>query len=403
MPITDTTARNAKGQGKAYKLSDGGGLHLLVRPDGARYWRLAYRFADKQKTLALGVYPTISLAQARQAREEAKKHLAAGRDPSEAKKQAKRVAKLSTENSFSAVAREFVKKQGNRWTQRHSDNYLRRLEVDIFPTLGKRPIASIDAPELLETLRKIEFRGAFDLAHRLLQRCSQIFRYGIATGRCTRDPAADLRGALAPHRKEHMPAVKTEEVPALLRKIELYEGDLQTRLGLKMLALTFVRTKELIGAEWSEFNIDDAVWTIPAARMKKVGGKAKAFVDTDHHVPLAQQTLAVLDELRSLKGDSRYVFVGRNVSVHMSNNTLLYALYRLGYRKRMTGHGFRAVASTILNEESSFNPEVIERQLAHKERNSTKAAYNRAAHMRQRQRMMQWYADYLDSLRSTSL
>jgi integrase len=398
MAITDTTARNAKGQEKPYKLSDGGGLHLLVRPDGARYWRLAYRFADKQKTLALGVYPATSLAQARQAREEAKKQLAAGQDPGEAKKHAKRAAKLSSENSFSSVAREFVGKQGNRWTQRHSENYLRRLEVDIFPALGKRPITNIEAPELLDALRKTEARGAFDLTHRLLQRCSQIFRYGIATGRCKRDPAADLRGALAPHAKEHMPAVKTSEVPTLLRKIDTYEGELQTRLGLKMLALTYVRTTELIGAEWDEFDIGNAMWTIPAARMKKVRGKAKVFVNSDHHVPLARQALEIVDELRGVNGDSRYVFVGRNLSTHMSNNTLLYALYRMGYRKRMSGHGFRAVASTILNEESPFDPEVIERQLAHKERNSTKAAYNRAEHMRQRRTMMQWYADHLDQM-----
>ncbi|MGF1620971.1 MAG: tyrosine-type recombinase/integrase [Rhodomicrobiaceae bacterium] len=246
MPITDATVRNAKGRAKPYKLSDGGGLHVLVRPDGARYWRLAYRFTGKQKTLALGVYPTVTLAEARDARETAKKLLVAGVDPGEMKKRARRAAQLSAENTFEPIAREFVKKQGNRWSERHSQNYLRRLEVDIFPALGKRPIADIDAPELLDVLRKIEARGAFDLAHRLLQRCSQIFRYGIATNRCSRDPAAGLRGALTPHVQKHMPAVKTDEIPRLLLKIDSYDGEPQTRLGLKMLALTLLASHPVV-------------------------------------------------------------------------------------------------------------------------------------------------------------
>ncbi|HKJ61473.1 MAG TPA: integrase arm-type DNA-binding domain-containing protein, partial [Hyphomicrobiales bacterium] len=237
MPLTDTSIRNARGKEKPYKLSDGGGLHLLVQPDGARYWRLAYRFAGKQKTLAIGVYDTVTLAKTRQTREEAKKLLADGVDPAEAKKRVKRAAKLSAENAFEPIAREFIKKQGNRWSERHQQNYLRRLEIDIFPHIGGRPMADIDAPELLDMLRRIEARGAFDLAHRLLQRCSQIFRYGIATGRCSRDPAADLRGALAPHVKQHMAAVKTDGLPELLRKIDSYDGEFQTRIGLKMLAL----------------------------------------------------------------------------------------------------------------------------------------------------------------------
>jgi integrase len=399
MPITDAALRNAKGGIKPYKISDGGGLHLLVRPDGARYWRLAYRFTAKQKTLAIGVYPTVTLAEARRTRDEAKKQLAAGIDPGETKKRAKRAAKLSAENTFEPIAREFVSKQGNRWSVKHAQNYLRRLEIDIFPALGKRPIADIDAPELLDVLRNIEARGAFDLAHRLLQRSSQIFRYGISTGRCSRDPAADLRGALTPHVQRNMPAVKTEEMPNLLAKIDAYDGEPQTQLGLKMLALTFVRTTELIGAEWNEFNIDNQMWVIPAARMKMVWGKSTIKIDNDHRVPLAHQTIEILDKLRILNSHSRFVFVGRNDRTHMSNNTLLYALYRLGYRRRMCGHGFRAVASTILNEQSPFDKDVIERQLAHKERNRTRTAYDRSEHVQKRRELMQWYADHLDQLR----
>ena len=399
MPLTDTSVRNARGKGKPYKLSDGGGLHLLVNPDGARYWRLAYRFAGKQKTLALGVYPTVTLSSARGARQIAKQQLSSGTDPGDAKKRAKRAAKLSSENAFEPTAREFIQKQGNRWSERHQKNYLRRLEIDIFPGIGKRPIADIDAPELLDVLRKIENRGAFDLAHRLLQRSSQIFRYGIATGRCSRDPAADLRGALTPHVRQNMPAVKTDDLPDLFKKIEAYDGELQTRLGLKMLALTFVRTNELIQATWEEFNVDDAMWIVPAHRMKKVRGRASVQLDKDHLVPLAHQTLSILAELRVLNGGSRYVFTGRNDRTCMSNNTLLYALYRMGYRRKMSGHGFRAIASTILHEQSAFDSEVIERQLAHIERNSTKAAYNRAEHVQKRREMMQWYANYLDTVR----
>jgi integrase len=274
----------------------------------------------------------------------------------------------------------------------HADDVLRRLEKNLFPHLGRRPIAEISAPELLACVRKIEARGAYDLAHRVLQVCSQVFRYGIATGRCTRDIAVDLRGALTPHKTKHQAAVRPEELPELLRAIAGYDekGDKQTRLALQLLALTFVRTNELIGAEWTEFDLDAGLWIVPAVRMK---------MKTEHVVPLSSQAKAVLEELRELAGISRFVFPGRNRDKPISNNTMLFALYRLGYKGKMTGHGFRAVASTILNE-TGFRPDVIERQLAHCERDEVRGAYNRAEYLQERQKLMQQWADYLDAART---
>ena len=269
---------------------------------------------------------------------------------------------------------------------------MRRLERNLFPDLGGRPIAAITAPELLATARKVESRGAHDLAHRMLQVASQVFRYGVATGRCERDPGPGLRGALTPHKPSNQAAVKADELPALLRAISDYDkiGDRQTALALRLLALTFVRTGELIGAEWSEVHLggEAPVWIIPAARMK---------MRNEHVVPLSKQAVEVLRELRSIAGKSRYVLPGRNGDVPISNNTMLFALYRLGYKRRMTGHGFRAVASTILNE-SGFRPDVIERQLAHCERNDVRGAYNRAEYLAERTHMMQQYADMLDAM-----
>jgi len=253
-----------------------------------------------------------------------------------------------------------------------------------------RPIAEIEAPELLLCVAKVEKRGAYDLAHRILQVSGQVFRYGIATGRCKRDLSADLRGALTPHKAKHQPAVKPDQLPKLLRDIGSYEelGDRLTKLALQLLAITFVRTSELIGAEWKEFDQDCALWTIPAERMK---------MKSEHLVPLSKQALAILAELKPLAGESRYLFPGRNADKPISNNTMLFALYRLGYKGKMTGHGFRAVASTILNE-TGFKPDVIERQLAHCERNEVRGAYNRAEYLPERKRMMQHWSDYLESL-----
>lgn len=396
MPTNQLSASaclNATSNGASIrKMPDGGGLYLWAYPDGKRYWRLRYWQDGTEKSLSLGVFPHVKLKDARAKRDVMQQQLRAGKDPSAERKAAKRMRKLAAENSFEAVASEWLGKQENACSKRHVANLKRRLEVDAFPDLGSRPIAEIDAPELLAAMRKIEARGSYDLAHRVLQVCGQIFRYGIATGRCSRNLSLDLRGALTPHVKGRQNAVRPEELPALLHAIAGYDevGDKQTRLALEMLALTFVRTTELIGATWNEFDLDNAMWTIPAERMK---------MKAEHLVPLSQQTLSILSELKAISGISRYVFPGRNPAVPMSNNTMLFALYRLGYKGRMSGHGFRAVASTALNE-SGFRPDVIERQLAHCERNEVRGAYNRAEYLPERKRMMQHWADHLDTLQA---
>ncbi len=372
------------------KLHDGDGLYLWVYLDGRKYWRLRYWQADKEKSLSLGVYPKVTLSDARKKRDELRKQLQADLDPSAERKATNLRKKLANVNSFEAVALEWYTKQLHTWVEHHASDVKRRLESNIFPTLGKRPIDQINALELLETIRKIEARGAYDLAHRVLQVCGQVFRYGIATGRCTRNLSTDLRDALTPHVKKHQSAVRTEDLPDLLRAIAQYDetGDKQTRLALQLLAQTFVRTNELIGAEWTEFDLDNALWIIPAGRMK---------MKAEHVVPLARQALAILSELKEISGGSRLVFPGRNRDKPISNNTMLFALYRMGYKGKMTGHGFRAVASTILNE-TGFKSDVIERQLAHCERNEVRGAYNRAEYLPERKRMMQHWADYLGSI-----
>ena len=373
------------------KMHDGQGLYLWVYPDGKRYWRMRYWQHSVEKSLSLGVYPGVPLKAARAKRDAMHQQLQNGIDPSNVRKAEKRSKKLSAANSFESVALEWLAKQENAYSKRHVANLKRRLEVDAFPALGSRPIAEIDAPELLTAMRVIESRGSFDLAHRVLQVCGQIFRYGIATGRCTRNLSLDLRGALTPHVKGRQNAVRPEELPALVKAIATYDtlGDKQTRLALQMLALTFVRTGEMIGATWDEFDLDNAVWSIPAERMK---------MKAEHIVPLSRQVVALLAELKPISGTSRFVFPGRNPAVPMSNNTMLFALYRLGFKGRMSGHGFRAVASTILNESGLWSVDAIERQLAHCERNAVRGAYNRAEYLPERKKMLQWWADHVDSL-----
>ena len=390
MPLTDRAIRNAKPADKPLRLFDAGGMYLEIAPSGGKWWRFKYRFGGKEKRLSLGVYPDVSLTNARDRRDAARKILAAGSDPGEKRKAEQREAAGRAANSFEAVAREWYSKQAHTWVATHASDVLRRLESNLFGEIGATPIADLNAPALLAALRKIEDRGAHDLAHRVLQVAGQVFRYGIATGRCERDLSADLRGALAPHKARNQAAVTPEELPALLRVIEGYGelGDKLTALALRLLALTFVRTGELIGATWDEIDMDGATWIIPAARMK---------MKTEHVVPLSTQALAVLRELRGIGAGSRYVFPGRNLDKPISNNTMLFALYRLGYKGRMTGHGFRAVASTILNE-AGVRADVIERQLAHCERNEIRGAYNRAEYLPERRKLMQQWADMVDAL-----
>lgn len=389
--LTDAKCRAAtSGDRRVRKLADGGGLYLWVFVDGYKYWRLRYWIDGKEKSLSLGVYPEVGLKAARARRDVERGRLADNLDPAAERRADKVRQQLSVANSFEAVAREWYAKQLNIWVGGYSADVLRRLERDVFPALGRRPISAIDAPELLLAVQPIERRGAYDLAHRVLQLCGQVFRYGVATGRCQRDLSRDLRGALTPHRKRSQAAVRPEELAELLRAIARYEsiGDRLTRLGLQLLALTFTRTVELIGAEWSEFDLEAGLWTVPAARMK---------MKAEHLVPLSRQAIAKLRELQALAAGSRFVFPGRNRDKPISNNTLLFALYRLGYKGKMTGHGFRAVASTMLNEQG-FRADVIERQLAHTEVNKVRSAYNRAEYMNERRKMMQEWADCLDRI-----
>lgn len=391
--LTAIAIRNAAPNSKPLKLFDGGGLFLQVMPNGSRYWRLKFRHAGKEKLLALGVYPEVTLAEARQRRDKARAAIRDGRDPSAERKVAKRNAKLSAANTFEGVAREWLTAQKKTLTASTYDKALRTLEVNAFPWIGARPMTEIDAPELLAVLKRIEARGAHETAHRVKARVGQVFRYAIAHGTATGDPSADLRGALAPVvSKSHAAITDPAKVGELLRALDSYAGHLATRCALRLAPLLFVRPGELRHAEWSEFDVEAAEWRIPAPKMK---------MREAHVVPLPTQAVAILHELQPLTGRGRYLFPGlRTAGEPMSENTVNAALRRLGYDKdTMTGHGFRAMASTRLNE-LGWAPDVIERQLAHAERNKVRAAYNRAQYMAERRQMMQAWADYLDGLRT---
>jgi integrase len=387
LSLSDAAIRKCKPGLKPFKLSDGGGLFLLVQPSGSKWWRYKYRFAGKEKLLALGLYPDISLADARKRHSQARKLLAEGKDPSRVKQQAKRAATIDGRNTFETIAREWHSKRSPQWSVSHADKILKRFEADLFRELGSVSIKEIGALELLDAVKKVENRGAVDTAHRLLQNCTQIFSYAVITKRLDRNPVTDLRGALTTVQKSNNAYLKADELPEFLTKLDRYEGHPQTKLALRFLLLTFVRTGELRGAEWKEINFEKAEWRIPAERMKMREG---------HIVPLATQAVAVLEELKKITGQWNFVFPNQHKpSGCMSENTILYALYRMGYHSRATGHGFRSTASTILNE-NGFIPDVIERQLAHCERNQVRAAYNHAQYLPHRREMMQWWADYLD-------
>jgi len=392
MSLTDTAIRNAKANEKPYKLSDEKGLYLLVNKAG-KYFRFDYRYAGKRKTLALGVYPDVKLADAREKRNDSRRLLQNDIDPAQYRKETKVLQKEQAANSFEAVAREWFTKNKHIWTEGHSKTIIQRLDFNIFPWLGTRPVASITAPELLAVLRRIEDRGVLETAHRVKQICGQVFRYAIATGRAERDPSADLRGALSPTKPTRMSTITDpKQIGELLRAIDGYEGHLITRCALRLAPLVFVRPGELRHAEWQEINLELAEWKIPAEKMK---------TRSPHIIPLATQAVESLKEIEPLTSRSRYVFPSlRTAQRPMSNNTVLAALRRMGYAKdEMSGHGFRAMASTILHEQG-WASDVIERQLAHAERNSIKAAYNHAQHLPERRKMMQAWADYLDTLKS---
>jgi integrase len=393
MALTATSIKNTRAIEKPLKLFDGGGLYLLVNPNGSRWWRFKYRYLGKEKLLSFGTYPDVSLKDARDRRDDARKQLAADIDPGEHRKARKTALTVSLQNSFEVVAREWFARYSPNWAAGHSDKIIRRLERDIFPWLGGRPIADIGAPELLAVLRRIESRGAIETAHRAQQNCSQVFRYAVATGRTQRDPTGDLRGALAPVKERHHASITDpKRVGELMRAIDGYRGSFITKCALRLAPLVFVRPGELRKAKWTEVDLDKAEWRIPAARMK---------AREQHIVPLSTQAVAILRELHGLTGAKDHVFPGARTNGRaMSENTVNAALRRLGYAKdEMTGHGFRSMASTLLNEQG-WHRDAIERQLAHAERNNVRAAYNFAEHLPERRRMMQAWADYLDKLAS---
>jgi integrase len=388
MPLADSTVRTARAGKKPYKLSDGNGLYLLVNPNGSRYWRFKYRFHGKEKLLAVGVYPEIKAAQARAERDEARRMLRQGIDPSVDRQVRKQASVAAAGNTFEAIAREWVELQKNRWKPDHAAQVLHSLETKAFPDLGGRPIAAIAAPELLAVVRKVEARGALEAAQRLLQRSHAVFRFAIVTGRAERNPAADLRGALKAPKRTNLPALSAADLPEFLRKLEAYDGHLQTRLAAKLQLLTWVRPGELRAATWSEVDLSKALWEIPGERMK---------MGLPHVVPLSRQAVGVLEQLQALSGRGKLIFPSASrADVCMSENTVLFAMYRMGYHSRATAHGFRATASTIMNEQG-WNPDAIERQLAHVEKNKIRGAYNRAQYIEERRKMMQAWADYLDA------
>jgi len=391
MALTDTAVRKAKPREKPYKIADERGMYLEVMPNGSKCWRLKYRFQGKEKRLALGVYPDVSLIDARERRDQARKRLANGVDPSALRQAEKRNAKAEIHDSFESLAREWFAKYSPNWETSHSAKIIRRFERDVFPWIGSRPIAQTSAQEVLSVLRRIESRGALDTAHRAHQDCGKVFRYAVATGRAERDPCGDLRGALPPTKTRHYPTITDpKEIGAMLRALDGYKGKFVTRCALRIAPHLFVRPGNLRRAEWQEFDLDNAEWRIQARKMKK---------RISHIVPLSTQVVAILRELHALTGQGKYLFPClRSDSRPMSENTINGALRRIGYGKdEIVGHGFRSMASTLLNEQG-WHGDAIERQLAHAERDSVRAAYNYAEHLPERREMMQHWSDYLDAL-----
>ena len=392
MPLSDVAIRKAKATDKAQRLFDGFGLYLEVTPAGSKLWRQKYRFAGKEKRLAHGSYPTVTLAEARERREEARKLLSKGLDPAEHRRASRAAAEDRAGNSFEVIAREWLGRQA--WVPHYRVKVEAWFTNDIFPWIGGRPVAEITAPEFLRCARRMESRGAIESAHRMLQNCGQVMRYAVATGRADRNPIPDLRGALATPPERHYAAITDpKQIGGLLRAIDAYHGSLPTKIALQLAPLTFVRPGELRNAEWSEIDLEAAEWSIPAGKMK---------MRQPHLVPLSRQAVELLTELQPLTGRRQYVFPGgRSPKVPMSNNALNAALRRMGYDKdTMTAHGFRAMARTVLDEELGFRPDYIEHQLAHAVRDPNGRAYNRTAHLAERRKMMQAWADYLDALKA---
>ncbi|EOW0777437.1 tyrosine-type recombinase/integrase [Klebsiella pneumoniae] len=379
----------AKPKEKAYKLADGAGLYLEVVPSGSRYWRMKYRFNGKEKRMAFGVYPAVSLAQARALRDEAKKKLAEGIDPSFAKKEEKLVRDVRLHNTFQAVALEWHGTKVSRWSEGYASDIIEAFNKDIFPYIGQQPVNEIKPLVLLNVLRRMESRGATEKAKKVRQRCSEVFRYAIVTGRAEYNPAADLTSAMSGHESKHYPFLTVEELPDFFKALSGYTGSPLIVLAARLLILTGVRTGELRGAFWSEFDLEKAVWEIPAERMK---------MKRPHLVPLSTQALEIVQQLKVMSGQYPLVFPGRNdPRKTMSEASINQVFKRIGYTGKVTGHGFRHTMSTILHEEG-FNTAWIETQLAHVDKNAISGTYNHAQYMEGRREMMQWYSDYLKLL-----
>ena len=377
---------------KDYKIYDEKGLYLLVKANGSKYWRLRYRFDGKEKLLAIGVYPKVSLSKARILQDDAIELLDDGIDPSRDKKQRKDAEKLEKANTFEAVARDWYEEEKKGWSPEHAMRVLHSMKKEIFPHIGSMPITQIKTPDIKRAINLIQKRGANDIAKRSLQRISSVFSFAIQSGIAETNSARDLIGSIKAPKVKHQPSLKREELPEFLKRIDAYAGMLQTKSALRLLIHTFVRPGELRGARWKEFDLDGKEWRIPQERMKiKEGG--------DHIVPLTKQSIKLINELEPITGRYELLFPGeRKATQPMSENTLLFALYRMGYKGKATPHGFRATASSILNEQN-FNSDAIERQLSHIERNKVKGAYNyNAEFMRERKKIMKWWSDYLDDM-----
>ncbi|MCZ8181494.1 MAG: tyrosine-type recombinase/integrase [Beijerinckiaceae bacterium] len=393
MPLTDVAIRGSKSNGKLQKKSDGGGLQLWVMPQGSKLWRFAYRYNGSQKSLAIGPYPEISLAEARQKRDDAKRLLINGIDPSQKKKLDKIAKSISDSATFEVVAEEYLAKKVREGLAESTQKRLRTQLRYVLPALGKRPLTEITAPEVLEPLKRIEARGTFETATRTKELCGAVFRYGQATGRCKDDPTQALKGALTSHQVKHRAAITDPmKLAGFLRDVDEFEGQITTRIAMKLLMLVFTRPVELRNALWEEFDFKEAVWKVTAGRMK---------MRRPHAVPLSRQAIALLQELQDITGHAKLLFPGnRSITRPISANTLNAAMRRMGFTKEeICSHGFRGTASTLLNESGRFQRDAIDRALSHKDPNEVRRAYNHSAYWQERVEMAQWWADYLDGLR----
>lgn len=389
MALTDVKVKTAKPKDKPYKLADGGGMYLLINANGSKYWRMKYRFAGKEKMLSIGVYPDVSLADAREKRSEARKILSAGGDPGEVKKEEKIAQQMSQKNTFEAIAREWHQTKADRWSLRYREEIIDTFEKDIFPHTGRRPIVDIKPMDWLEILRRLEKRGALEKMRKVRQRCNEVYRYAIVTGRAEYNPVSDLATALATPKKTHFLFLTVEELPHFLKDLAGYTGSIITKTATQIIMLTGVRTQELRFARWEDIDFEKKLWEIPAEVMK---------MKRPHIVPLSEQVIALFAQLEPISRHHPLVFIGRNdPRKPISKESINQVIELLGYKGRLTGHGFRHTMSTILHEQG-FNSALIETQLAHVDKNAIRGTYNHAQYLDGRREMMQWYADYIVEL-----